>query len=224
MSGRGKSRNRALRPGAKSGDGGSRRPPRDRGAPPGKPRHRSLPAVLALVLLGAFFATVFTSLVGSPSEAARLDAVVARSAGENDLDPALVHAVIECESSGRPEAVSRAGAVGLMQVMPGTAAAVCEDLGLPAPAKRDLFDPEINVRIGAHYLAKMLRLFDDPHLALGAYNAGPGNVRRWMAKRPGCPGADVIRAEGFPETRAYVARVMESWKSRKKIAARTDTE
>ncbi|MHC4780209.1 MAG: lytic transglycosylase domain-containing protein [Planctomycetota bacterium] len=168
----------------------------------------------SLLLLGAFFTAVFAALAG-PDGGSGFEETVARCAREHGLDPDLVEAVILCESSGRASAVSRAGAMGLMQVMPGTAAAVCQELGLPSPSRSDLLDPEINIRIGTYYLSKMIRIFDDIHLALAAYNAGPTNVRRWMDSLPAAPGAEVVRRKGFRETRAYVVRVLDAWKSRK---------
>lgn len=146
-------------------------------------------------------------------EDGRSDLVRAFSA-EYGVDAALVNAVIECESGGRVQAVSRAGAVGLMQVMPATARAVCAEIGLPAPSRLDLFDPEINIRVGTYYLAKMLRRFGDVHLALAAYNAGPGNVTRWMGEHPRLDGPGVVRRAAFGETRAYVDRVLKAWKGR----------
>jgi len=135
--------------------------------------------------------------------------------GEYEVDPGLVHAVIECESGGRVGAVSRAGAHGLMQLMPGTAQAIAGELGLPSPTRRDLFDPEINIRFGTYYLSRMLARFEDVSLALAAYNAGPANVDRWIAENPGAGSAEVVSASAYGETRHYVRRVLEVWKSRK---------
>lgn len=110
---------------------------------------------------------------------------VARAYG---LDPELVFAVIRQESGGNPHAVSRAGAEGLMQLMPSTAA----ELGVTNP-----FNPAQNIRAGVAYLARMLRKFHgDLALALAAYNAGPGTVEAYGGIPP------------FPETRAYVANIL----------------
>jgi soluble lytic murein transglycosylase len=171
-------------------------------------------AGISMLLLGGFFGAVFAALA-VPRQDDGIPALVSRVAREHDLDPALVKAVITVESGGRVDAVSRAGARGLMQVMPGTASRVCEELGLPSPSRSDLFDPEINIRIGSYYLAKMLAKFGDVCLALGAYNAGPANVRRWIARNPGRTGSEVIRIAAYVETRRYVARVLRTWKGRK---------
>jgi soluble lytic murein transglycosylase-like protein len=108
-------------------------------------------------------------------------------AGRFGLDPALVMAVIEVESGRDPTALSPKGAVGLMQVMPETAALV----GFPEPA-----DPASNLAAGCGYLATLLDSFGgDVELALAAYNAGPGAVRRWGTIPP------------YRETREFVQRV-----------------
>lgn len=104
------------------------------------------------------------------------------------LDASLVFAVIQIESDGKPHAVSPAGARGLMQLMPGTAA----EMGVT-----DLFDPAQNIAAGTQYLAKMHNLFgNNRSLALAAYNAGPNAVK----KHGGIP--------PYAETRQYVRKVL----------------
>jgi len=115
------------------------------------------------------------------------DGLIARVAEEQGVDPALVKAVVAAESNFESDAVSRAGALGLMQLMPATAA----ELGVQAP-----FEPAQNVRGGVQYLKKMLERYDALEPALAAYNAGPETVDRHQGVPP------------YPETRAYVARVL----------------
>jgi soluble lytic murein transglycosylase-like protein len=103
------------------------------------------------------------------------------------LDPALVLAVVEAESGQEANAVSPKGAVGLMQVLPETAA----EIGYP-----DAADPARNLEAGCRYLAVLLESFGgDVELALAGYNAGPGAVRRWGTVPP------------YRETRTFIARV-----------------
>ena len=117
--------------------------------------------------------------------------LVKRYATAYGLDEGLVCAVIKCESNFNANAVSRAGACGLMQLMPGTAA----EMGVTR-----IFDPAENIAGGTQYLAQMLSIFKgDVRLALAGYNAGPEAVRRHGGIPP------------YAETQAYVKKVIAAW-------------
>lgn len=119
----------------------------------------------------------------------RWDDLLTREALNNRLDPRLLRAVMIAESGGDANAVSSAGAQGLMQLMPGTAAG----LGVADP-----FDPAQNIAGGARYMREMLDRFGgDVRRAVAAYNAGPGAVESYGGVPP------------YDETRAYVRRVLE---------------
>jgi soluble lytic murein transglycosylase-like protein len=120
----------------------------------------------------------------------QLAALVDTAARAYGVKTALVMAVIQTESHGDPAAISRAGAEGLMQLMPATS----EQYGVA-----DAFDPHANVDGGTHYLSDLIRRYrGNLHLALAAYNAGPGLV-------------DAVHGiPAIPETRSYVARVIAS--------------
>ncbi len=124
--------------------------------------------------------------------------IVRGHAARYGLDPALLAAVIEQESSFDANARSSAGAIGLMQLTPQTAKGIAIRTGGSRFTLSDLTDPEINIRYGAWYLRHLLDRYGDERTALAAYNAGQRNVDRWLARHV---------AVQFPETRAYVERV-----------------
>ncbi|MHB9057737.1 MAG: lytic transglycosylase domain-containing protein [Bacillota bacterium] len=133
-------------------------------------------------------------------------------AARYDLDPALVAAVIEVESDFDPNAVSRAGARGLMQLSPViwrdfNPGSTCNGQHDPPPVSTDcVFDPGANIRTGTAYLRELLDRFKgDFTLAFAAYNAGAGSVTR----AAGISGGDGLPP--FRETRAFVRDVLESW-------------
>ena len=89
----------------------------------------------------------------------------------------LVIGVIDVESGGDPCAVSSAGAIGLMQIMPRTGEEIARDLGIPWDGPHMLCDIEVNIHMGSYYLAQQIRRFGDLKVALAAYNWGPGHIR-----------------------------------------------
>ena len=132
----------------------------------------------------------------------RYEAIVRTHARNYDLPPALLAAVIYSESKFDASARSQAGAVGLMQLLPETAKGIAVRTGGHGFVVDDLVDPEINVRYGAWYLRHLLDRYDgDVPTALAAYHAGQGNVDSWRRQGVGIQ---------FPETRAYVKRVLDA--------------
>lgn len=108
---------------------------------------------------------------------------IAAQAKVNNLEMALVAAMVKVESNFKPDAVSKADARGLMQLRPSTAAEVARQLGYPVGDDflARLFEPEYNITLGTRYYSSMLRQFDgDEVLALAAYNAGPNKLRSWL--------------------------------------------
>jgi soluble lytic murein transglycosylase len=127
------------------------------------------------------------------------------------LDPYLVVAVIREESAFGERAVSRAGAVGLMQLLPRTAEQIGRTGGL-AGETADLVSPLANIGLGTRYLSQLLEEFQGNWArALAAYNAGPHQVRRWLDTRGRLSDDEFIEEIPFPETRAYVKRVLGSY-------------
>jgi soluble lytic murein transglycosylase-like protein len=141
------------------------------------------PVASAAALGAPVAAGAFSSAGSSP-----YDNLVAAAAQRHGIDPALLHGLIQQESGFDPSATSGAGAVGLCQLMPSTAAA----LGVTDPS-----DPAQSIDAGARYLKQQLDAFGgDPSLALAAYNAGPGAVRGYGGVPP------------YPETQDYVQKVL----------------
>ncbi len=152
---------------------------------------------------------VFRSYFDDTIRYQRLDTVpfgeeIRRAAERHGVDALLVAAIVEAESGFDPCAISRRGAVGLMQVMPATAGGVALDR---------LMDPDLNVNLGTGYLRHLLDLYEgDLALALAAYNAGPANVRRYGGLPP------------FRETQRYVERVLGTYVGHHQEVWRTTAE
>ena len=125
--------------------------------------------------------------------------LLAKAGAQHNIDVELLASVVKAESGGQTKALSRTGAQGLMQLMPGTA----KTLGVS-----DAFKPDENIKGGTAYLDTLLtRYHDNLPLALAAYNAGPGAVDKYHGIPP------------FRETRAYVVRVLNEFKRRKLAAS-----
>lgn len=116
-------------------------------------------------------------------------------------------AIARQESAFMPDAKSVSGALGVMQLMPGTAKEVASKIGVSYTNNRSLTNPDLNIRLGTHYLGQMLRKFNGNRiLASAAYNAGPGRVNQWL--NPKVPFDVWIETIPFTETRNYVQNVL----------------
>jgi soluble lytic murein transglycosylase len=183
------------------------RPPRAR------IRRRRVAAVSAAVVLGAICAALLSGLGSDVAKELTLplrhDDIIRQQAREKNLDPALIAAVIYEESRFRDQ-TSHAGARGLMQITPQTADAIAKHSGGTRFKQEDLADPQINISYGAYYLRLLINHYDgNETLAIAAYNAGMGNVDRWVADAGGPGGLESAERIPFPETRAYVENVMD---------------
>ena len=134
---------------------------------------------------------------------------IAAAAQENALDPFLIAALVRVESGFNPRAVSSRGARGLMQVMPDTGQWIASQMGASAFDPDWLFDPELNLRMGAWYLRALLDQFDGrPVVALAAYNAGRTRVQEWLAQGRWDGREETLDEIPFGETRHHVRRVL----------------
>lgn len=135
-----------------------------------------------------------SSRTTSRMQATQYDEMIDKIAKEEGVDPKLIKAIIKQESGGDLKAISPVGAGGLMQLMPSTA----KELGV-----KDRFDPEQNIRGGTKYIAQQLKTFNgDVKLALAAYNAGPGAVKKHGNTVP-----------PYQETQKYVAKIMKNYEA-----------
>ena len=128
----------------------------------------------------------------------------------------LIYALIKAESNFNPNAVSHQNAKGLMQLMDSTA----EDLAKKCKINlkdKDILDPDVNIQLGTQYLASLLNKYECVEVALAAYNAGSGNVDKWI--KDGIIKADGSDIENIPykETNTYVRKIMRDYKIYKQL-------
>ena len=178
-------------------------------------RRRRLAAVVVAAVVGAAAAALVAGL-GPLDDAVREitlplrhDDIIRQQAADKGVNAALVAAVIYEESRFRDQ-TSHAGARGLMQITPATADFIARQTGGNRFVQEDLADPQINIAYGTYYLRYLLDRYDgNETLAVAAYNAGHGNVDDWVAGAGGAESFAADRDIPFPETRAYVANVLE---------------
>lgn len=125
---------------------------------------------------------------------------------ESGVSPALAYAVMKAESGFREDALSAAGAVGIMQLMPSTAEFICRLEGIGFDVTR-LTDGEYNTLLGCRYLAHLLKRFPNERTAVAAYNAGEGTVTEWLKNPAYSLDGEVLTEIPYPETARYVKKV-----------------
>jgi soluble lytic murein transglycosylase len=135
--------------------------------------------------------------------------LIQQKAQDRDLDPYLVLGLIRQESLFDTRARSPATALGLMQLIPPTAARIAKQLGLPAPTQETLFEPETNLTLGTQYLKDLLQRYSNNwHKALAAYNAGEAAVDRWEKEIVTDDIEEFVERIPYVETRGYVKLVL----------------
>lgn len=171
-------------------------------------RKRIKIAICWLLLLASLFFLVYTCDFVAQKRRARVVLPLAKAASEEFGVPvAMILAVIRAESDFYANAVSRVGAMGLMQLMPDTFSWLCEELNESYNAQK-ISDPATNVRYGTYYLAYLYTKFSNWRVALAAYNAGEGNVTEWLSD-PSLSSSGTLRRIPFPETAIYVKKTLE---------------
>ncbi|MFL5823884.1 MAG: lytic transglycosylase domain-containing protein [Solirubrobacteraceae bacterium] len=176
-------------------------------------RRRLFTAVLlcGLLIIGVVLALpLFRKAYNDLNLPLSYSSIIRQQAAEKHLDPALVAAVIYAETKFDPRP-SSAGAQGLMQILPQTAEFLAHRSGATTFRVSDLATPAVNIAYGSYYLRYLLDEYGGNNvLALAAYNGGETNVNRWLsaARRAGQP--FTVSQIPFPQTQAYVLRVMEA--------------
>lgn len=141
---------------------------------------------------------------------------VSRYAEENNVEENLIYAIIKAESNFDPDAISTSKAQGLMQLMYSTAEEVAQKEEIQL-TEENIFEPEINIKLGTKYIAELLEKYQCLEVALAAYNAGSGNVDKWIKN-------GIIKADGsdienipFKETNTYVRKILRDYKIYKQL-------
>ncbi|WP_297630008.1 lytic transglycosylase domain-containing protein [uncultured Clostridium sp.] len=133
-------------------------------------------------------------------------------AKEYNLNPLFVLSVIKIESNFNPNALSDANARGLMQITVSTGTDIANSLGMNNFKDEDLYNPEINIKMGCYYLRNLYNEFGNWDLVIAAYNGGRGNVQKWLKSNEYSKDGQLINIP-FPETKNYVVKVNKAYKN-----------
>lgn len=136
---------------------------------------------------------------------------VESEAAAHAVDPHLLWAIMRRESAFRPDVRSHANAMGLMQIIPRTAAQIARHKALPEPSVEQLYAPALNVKLASWYVSELLKRFGHPVLAAAAYNAGPPAAARWLESGKDLPLDLFVEHISYRETRGYVKQVVADW-------------
>ncbi len=137
---------------------------------------------------------------------------VEKYAKEYNVDSLLIYSIIKAESNFKEGAISNKGACGLMQLMDNTAKEVAENNVMEYESGTTLYNPEKNIKLGIIYFSDLMLIYKNEELALAAYNAGSGNVNKWI--ETGVLKADGSNIENIPyvETNTYVRKILRNYK------------
>ena len=141
---------------------------------------------------------------------------VEKYAKENEIEKELIYAMIKAESNFKETAKSNKSAIGLMQILESTAYEVAEELEIEI-TKKDLNSPEINIQIGARYIANLIKIYGNLELAVASYNAGIGNVNSWIEEGAIKKDGTDIENIPFEETNNYVRKILRNYKIYKEL-------
>jgi soluble lytic murein transglycosylase len=179
---------------------------------------KTLARLIRMAVILAVLSMLISVAIGTPWVQRMLNPIhysdlITAYSRRHDLDPFLVAAIMRVESRYQPDAVSSKGARGLMQLMPDTGRWAAGCLGIEGYSDDLLFEPEVNIRIGAWYLRQLLNQFEGSlPVALAAYNGGPSNVEKWLSGGRWSGSINDLEQIPFGETARYVDRVSRAYK------------
>lgn len=137
---------------------------------------------------------------------------------EYSIDPFLIYSIIKAESNFNKDDISVTGAIGLMQIMEDTAYEVAQKANIEINNKQQLHDPKVNINIGIAYFANLLKIYDNNlNLSIIAYNAGMGNVNKWVKQKVINDDGTDIENIPFKETKIYTQKILKNYENYKKI-------
>ncbi|WP_229768585.1 lytic transglycosylase domain-containing protein [Tissierella pigra] len=162
--------------------------------------------IIILIIVGGLVVLTTKYPIGYKS-------AIVKYSNEYNLDPYLVASIINVESKYDKNAISSKEAKGLMQIAPQTGQWAGEVLGIENYNAEMLFDPEVNIRIGTWYLNNLFTEFNgDLDLVLAAYNAGSGNVSKWLDNEEYCRDGVTLSVIPFKETKDYLVKIQDNYK------------
>ena len=175
-------------------------------------------ALIAVLAIGlGFFADFVITCLEKQSYPQGYSEYVTVYAEKYGVPEHLIYSVIRTESDFESGAISRVGAVGLMQLLPSTFQWLTDSILFEHLNEGMLHDPETNIRYGTYYLSFLYDRYGNWEVALAAYNGGPGNVDRWLADEAYADGEGGLRNIPFKETKQFVSRVTKAWEKYDKL-------
>lgn len=175
-------------------------------------------SVIILILTLLFGVIKVQNIVLKKIYPTKYSEYVYKYAKEYEVDPILIFAIIKAESNFNPNVVSGSKAIGLMQLMETTAEEIARKQQIKFIEGESLYNPELNIRLGTKYFSNLMKEYKDNYLlALTAYNAGIGNVKRWIEQ--GIIKEDGSDIENIPykETNNYVRKILRDYKIYKEL-------
>ncbi|WP_242987580.1 lytic transglycosylase domain-containing protein [Anaerobacterium chartisolvens] len=178
-------------------------------------------AFIAVVLVAVAFIINNSSVVLKQFYPIKYKEQVYRYSEKSNVDPHLIFAIIKAESGFDPDAVSRKGARGLMQITIETGCWAADKLKMSEFNEDDLYDPDINIQIGCWYVAWLMKQFNnDTDLVIAAYNGGNGNVSKWLKNKEFSKSGQTLEKIPFKETDRFLKKVKNNYSNYKKLYER----